>query len=92
MITVPVRFAPIRVTVSSTVRSTLSPADNPVRLRCLPWVLLNDPNPPPTWAFFGSSFVPGAPAMLADTTREFVPQRFTFNLGKNEPFPVRLAH
>jgi len=29
--------------------------------------------------------------MLADTTREFVPQRVTFSLGKNEPFPVRLA-
>jgi hypothetical protein len=29
--------------------------------------------------------------MLADTTRRFVPQRHTFNLGKNEPLPVRLA-
>ncbi len=29
--------------------------------------------------------------MLADTARQFVPQRFVFNLGKNEPFPVRFA-
>src|SRR5438270_2622918 len=43
-----------------------------------------------SWAFFGSSFVQ-APGMLADTARVFVPQRFTFNLGKNEQFPVRFA-
>jgi hypothetical protein len=64
-------------------------ADNPGRLE--PYRgLIGAPNPPPTWAFFGSSFAQ-APGMLADTTRTFVPQRVTFNLGKNEPFPVRLA-
>ena len=64
-------------------------ADNPDRFE--PYRgLLADPNPPRTWAFFGSSFAQ-APGMLADTTRERVPQRYVFNLGKNEPFPVRLA-
>jgi hypothetical protein len=29
--------------------------------------------------------------MLGDTTRALVPQRITFNLGKNEPVPVRFA-
>ncbi len=64
-------------------------ADNPGRLDPFR-PLFNDPNPPSTWAFFGSSFVQ-APGMLADTSRQFVPQRVTFNLGKNEPLPVRLA-
>jgi hypothetical protein len=64
-------------------------ADNPGRLD--PYrPLFHNPNAPPTWAFFGSSFAQ-APGMLADTSRQFVPQRVTFNLGKNEPFPVRLA-
>src|SRR5262245_14186666 len=64
-------------------------ADNPGRFA--PYrPLFNNPNARPTWAFFGSSFVQ-APGMLADTSRELVPQRVTFNLGKNEDFPVRLA-
>jgi hypothetical protein len=64
-------------------------ADNPGRLD--PYLpVLNNPNAPPTWAFFGSSFVQ-APDMLADTTRKLVPQRVTFNLGKNELPAVRLA-
>jgi hypothetical protein len=64
-------------------------ADNPGRFEQYR-PLLNNPNAPRTWAFFGSSFVQ-APGMLADTSRQFVPQRLTFNLGKNEPLPVRLA-
>jgi hypothetical protein len=64
-------------------------ADNPGRFdQYRP--LFNNPSPPRTWAFFGSSVVHG-PAMLADTSRQFVPQRLTFNLPKPEPFPVRLA-
>ncbi|WP_439630508.1 hypothetical protein [Gemmata sp.] len=64
-------------------------ADNPGKLsQYRP--LLNCPRPPKVWAFFGSSFAQ-APGMLADTTRRFVPTRFTFNLGKNEIVPVRLA-
>jgi hypothetical protein len=64
-------------------------ADNPGRFE--PYRhLLNSPSAPPTWAFFGSSFAQ-APGMLADTSRALVPQRLTFNLGKNEPVPVRLA-
>ncbi len=64
-------------------------ADNPGRIE--PYIpLFNNPHAPPTWAFFGSSFVQ-APGMLADTARQFVPQRVIFNLGKNEVFPVRLA-
>ncbi len=64
-------------------------ADTPGRLD--PYLpLFNNPSAPPTWAFFGSSFAQ-APGMLADTTRQFIPQRLTFNLGKNEPLPVRLA-
>ena len=64
-------------------------ADNPGRLD--PYLpLFTAPNPPPAWAFFGSSFVQ-APGMLADTAKQFVPQRVTFRLGKNEPVPVRLA-
>lgn len=42
------------------------------------------------WAYFGTSFA-HAPGMLADHTRGYVPQRVTFNLGRNEPYPVRLA-
>ncbi len=64
-------------------------ADNPGRFEVYR-PLLTYPYPPPTWAFFGSSFAQ-APGMLADTAREFVPQRLTFNLAKNEPVPVRLA-
>lgn len=64
-------------------------ADNPGRFEVYR-PLLGYPNPPPTWAYFGSSFAQ-APGMLADTTRQLLPQRLTFNLGKNEPFPVRLA-
>lgn len=64
-------------------------ADNPGRFE--PYrPLFNDPHAPPAWAFFGSSFAQ-APGMLADTARRFVPQRLVFNLGKNEPLPVRLA-
>jgi hypothetical protein len=63
-------------------------ADNPGRFG--PYrPLLSNPHAP-TWAFFGSSFAQ-APGMLADTARQFVPQRLVFNLGKNEPLPVRLA-
>jgi hypothetical protein len=64
-------------------------ADNPVRFDGYR-ELLSNPTPPPTWAFFGSSFAQ-APGMLADTARRFVPGRVVFNLGKNEPLPVRLA-
>lgn len=63
-------------------------ADNPRLNPYLP--LLNNPHAPPTWAYFGNSFTQ-APGMLADTSRQFVPQRMIFNLGKNEPLPVRLA-
>jgi hypothetical protein len=44
----------------------------------------------PIWAMFGSSFVQ-APGMLADTARAGVPDRRIFNLGRNEPFPLRFA-
>ncbi len=64
-------------------------ADNPGRLE--PYLpLFNNPQPPRTWAFFGSSFAQ-APGMLADTSRKYVPQRVTFNLGKNEPFAHRFT-
>jgi hypothetical protein len=65
-------------------------ADNPPGRLDQYRVLFDNPDAPPTWAFFGSSFAQ-APGMLADTTRELVPQRVTFNLGKNEPLAVRLA-
>ncbi|MBM3978856.1 MAG: hypothetical protein FJ304_00960 [Planctomycetes bacterium] len=51
--------------------------------------LFNNPGPR-VWAYFGTSFA-HAPGMLADHTRGYVPQRVTFNLGRNEPYPVRLA-
>lgn len=64
-------------------------ADNPGVLD--PFVpLFGNSAAPPVWAFFGNSFVQ-APGMLADTTRRYVPQRITLNLGKNEPVPVRFA-
>ncbi len=44
----------------------------------------------PIWAFFGNSFVQ-APGMLADVARTRVRTRRIFNLGRNEPLPVRLA-
>lgn len=52
--------------------------------------LFNTPNPPRTWAMFGSSFV-HAPGMLADTAREHIPNRYIFNLGRNEFVYVRAA-
>ncbi len=42
------------------------------------------------WAFFGNSFVQ-APGMLADCARAHVYDRDIFNLGKNEPLPLRFA-
>ncbi len=42
------------------------------------------------WAMFGNSFVQ-APGMLADTTRQVLPEQPVFNLGRNEPFALRLA-
>ena len=64
-------------------------ADNPGRLD--PYLpLFHHPRPPRVWAFFGSSFAQ-APGMLADTARQYIPNRITFNLGKNEIVPVRLA-
>ncbi len=63
--------------------------DNPGKLA--PYQhLFNNPQPPKVWAFFGSSFAQ-APGMLADTARQFVPTRTTFNLGKNEILPLRFA-
>jgi hypothetical protein len=44
----------------------------------------------PVWAMFGNSFVQ-APGMLADTARAGVPDRRVFNLGRNEPLPIRFA-
>jgi len=52
--------------------------------------LFDNPNPPKTWALFGSSFV-HAPGMLADTARQHVPNRHVFNLGRNEYLYVRAA-
>jgi hypothetical protein len=52
--------------------------------------LLTTPEPPKTWAMFGSSFV-HAPGMLADTARKYVPNRHVFNLGRNEFLFVRGA-
>ena len=52
--------------------------------------LFASPNPPTTWAMFGSSFV-HAPDMLADTTRKYIPNRHVFNLGRNEFLNVRAA-
>src|SRR5262245_58953677 len=52
--------------------------------------LFTTPDPPRTWAMFGSSFV-HAPGMLADTARKFVPSRHVFNLGRNEFLYVRAA-
>ncbi len=46
--------------------------------------------PPKGWAMFGNSFVQ-APGMLADTARREMPGFPVFNLGRNEPLPVRLA-
>ncbi|MCE9567109.1 MAG: hypothetical protein K8U57_34330 [Planctomycetes bacterium] len=64
-------------------------ADNPGKLDAYRHLFRN-PKPPRVWAFFGSSFAQ-APGMLADTTRWHVSTRTTFNLGKNEILPVRLA-
>jgi hypothetical protein len=44
----------------------------------------------PVWAMFGNSFVQ-APGMLADTARQRLADRVIFNLGRNEPLPVRFA-
>src|SRR5262245_23523646 len=43
---------------------------------------------PRCWAMFGNSFV-HMQGMLADTTREALPSRPVYNLGRNEPLPVR---
>jgi hypothetical protein len=52
--------------------------------------LFSTPNPPRTWAMFGSSFV-HADGMIADTTRKHVSNRHVFNLGRNEFLYVRAA-
>lgn len=52
--------------------------------------LFDSPDPPKTWAMFGSSFV-HAPGMLADTARQYVPNRHVVNLGRNELLYVRAA-
>jgi hypothetical protein len=63
--------------------------DNAERLTAyLPWEASSAA--PPVWAFFGNSFVQ-APGMLADHARAGVPGRRIFNLGRNEPLPIRLA-
>lgn len=55
------------------------------------WLPLDAPaDPRPIWAMFGSSFV-HMRGMLADTARATVTDHAVFNLGKNEPVPVRMA-
>ena len=64
-------------------------ADNAKALR--PWLPLDGPpERRAIWAMFGSSFV-HMRGMLADTARQSVTDRAIFNLGKNEPVPVRMA-
>ncbi len=53
-------------------------------------VLLASDKSPKSWAMFGSSFV-HAPGMLADTARKLIPNRYVFNLGRNELIYVRAA-
>ena len=56
-----------------------------------PWLPLDAPaDSRPMWAMFGSSFV-HMRGMLADTARATVTDHAVFNLGKNEPLPVRMA-
>jgi hypothetical protein len=55
-----------------------------------PHEILFTPNPPKSWAMFGSSFV-HADGMLADTTRKYITNRHVFNLGRNEFLYVRAA-
>lgn len=56
-----------------------------------PWLPLDAPSDArPMWAMFGSSFV-HMRGMLADTARATVTDHAVFNLGKNEPVPVRMA-
>jgi hypothetical protein len=56
--------------------------------RYLPWD--DDHDDRRLWAFFGNSFVQ-APGMLADHARARVRERLIFNLGRNEPLPLRMA-
>lgn len=59
--------------------------------RLEPWLPLEaPPDARPIWAMFGSSFV-HMKGMLADTARRTVRDRAIFNLGRNEPVPVRMA-
>jgi hypothetical protein len=44
----------------------------------------------PLWAMFGNSFI-HADGMLADTARTSVSDHRIFNLGRNEPLPIRCA-
>lgn len=52
--------------------------------------LFTQEDQPKNWAMFGSSFV-HAPKMLADTSRQYIPNRRVFNLGRNEVQYVRAA-
>ncbi len=64
-------------------------ADNARALK--PWLPLDaPPEGRPIWAMFGSSFV-HMRGMLADTARKAVADHAIFNLGKNEPVPIRMA-
>lgn len=64
-------------------------ADNARGLKS--WLPLEaPPDNRPLWAMFGSSFV-HMRGMLADTARQSVRDHAIFNLGRNEPVPVRMA-
>ncbi|MCS6849753.1 MAG: hypothetical protein NZ700_01120 [Gemmataceae bacterium] len=64
-------------------------AENAERLA--PWLTPEaKADPRPIWAMFGNSFV-HAPGMLADHARAAVSDHRIFNLGKNEPFMLRMA-
>lgn len=61
------------------------------RKRLDPYLPFRDPESGrPIWAMFGNSFI-HAPGMLADTARERLKDRVIFNLGRNEPFMLRMA-
>lgn len=58
--------------------------------RLAEWTPIDRASDRPVWAMFGNSFVQ-APEMLADAARKALPDVRIFNLGQNEPLPVRFA-
>ncbi len=90
--TVPARSATTRNTACNIASSeTRFAADNAERLITVPPAVQQSGTAPPTWLLRQFARAQSARNARGHWPRQLVPQRVIFNLGKNEPLPVRLA-